>query len=435
MLVTNPVVVSVVVMILLCLFNLNVVLALLVAAMSAGIAAGMPLADTMSTLISGMGGSAETALSYFLLGAFAVAIGKTGLAAVACKTIAGVVKGRKIMLMFILAFIACLSQNAIPIHIAFIPILIPPLLGLFNEMKVDRRQVACSLAFGLKAPYISLPVGFGLIFYGIIAREMTNNGIPMEQGNIVSYTWILGLGMVVGLLLAVFVAYNRPREYANLPMANVEKQDAADERFETRHILTLIAVVVAFGLQLYTGSLPIGILSGLLIMILTGALKWKEIDGAFSGGLGIMGLIAFVILIAAGYGTVLRETKSVEHLVNAVVSVVGGDKTWGAFLMLAVGLLVTMGIGTSFGTIPVVAAIYCPLAIELGFSAGATVCLIAAAAALGDAGSPASDTTLGPTAGLNADGQHNHIWDTCVPTFIFYNIPLFIAGLIGSFIF
>jgi predicted histidine transporter YuiF (NhaC family) len=302
-------------------------------------------------------------------------------------------------------------------------------------MKVDRRQVACSLAFGLKAPYISLPVGFGLIFYGIIAREMTNNGIPIEQGNIVSYTWVLGLGMVVGLLLAVFVAYNRPREYANLPMANVEKQEAADERFETRHILTLVAVVVAFGLQLYTGSLPIGILSGLLIMILTGALKWKEIDGAFSGGLGIMGLIAFVILIAAGYGTVLRETKSVEHLVNAVVSVVGGDKTWGAFLMLAVGLLVTMGIGTSFGTIPVVAAIYCPLAIELGFSAGATVCLIAAAAALGDAGSPASDTTLGPTAGLNADGQHNHIWDTCVPTFIFYNIPLFIAGLIGSFIF
>jgi len=57
---------------------------------------------------------------------------------------------------------------------------------------------------------------------------------------------------------------------------------------------------------------------------------------------------------------------------------------------------------------------------------------IAAAAALGDAGSPASDSTLGPTAGLNADGQHNHIWDTCVPTFIHYNIPLFIGGMIGA---
>ena len=435
MLATNPVVVSVVLMIILCLFNLNIVLALLVAAMSAGLIGGMSLAETMATLIKGMGGSAETALSYFLLGAFAVAIGKTGLATVACKTIARVVKGRRLMLMFVLAFIACLSQNAIPIHIAFIPILIPPLLGIFNEMKVDRRQVACALAFGLKAPYISLPVGFGLIFYGIIAREMTHNNLPIEQGNIVSFTWILGLGMVVGLLLALLVAYNKPREYADLPIANIEKQDAENDHFTSSHILTLIAVIVAFGLQLKTNSLPIGILAGILIMIITGSLKWKEIDSSFNGGLGIMGLIAFVILVAAGYGTVLRETKSVEHLVNTVVGMVGGDKMWGAFLMLLVGLLVTMGIGTSFGTIPVVAAIYCPLAIELGFSSGATACLIAAAAALGDAGSPASDTTLGPTAGLNADGQHNHIWDTCVPPFIFYNIPLFIAGMIGAYIF
>jgi predicted histidine transporter YuiF (NhaC family) len=264
---------------------------------------------------------------------------------------------------------------------------------------------------------------------------MTSNGIPVEASSIVSFTWILGLGMVVGLLLALFVAYNKPREYADLPIASIEKQDSADEGFKKSHLLTLVAVVVAFGLQLYTGSLPTGILSGLLIMIVTGALKWKDIDSTFNGGLAIMGLIAFIMLIAAGYGTVLRETKSVEHLVNAVVGMVGGDKMWGAFLMLFVGLLVTMGIGTSFGTIPVIAIIYCPLSIELGFSTGATICLIAAAAALGDAGSPASDTTLGPTAGLNADGQHNHIWDTCVPTFIFYNIPLFIAGMIGAYIF
>lgn len=146
-----------------------------------------------------------------------------------------------------------------------------------------------------------------------------------------------------------------------------------------------------------------------------------------------MGLIAFVMLIAAGYGSVLRETKSVEHLVGAVVGLVGGSPFWGALLMLLVGLLVTMGIGTSFGTIPIIAVIYCPLGVELGFSTGAIACLIAAAA-LGDAGSPASDTTLGPTSGLNADGQHNHIWDTCVPTFLHYNIPLIVGGMIGAMI-
>lgn len=76
MLLTNPVVVSVVVMIALCLINLNIVLALLIAAVAAGIAAGMPIPDVMSTLINGMGGNSETALAYFLLGTFAVAINK-----------------------------------------------------------------------------------------------------------------------------------------------------------------------------------------------------------------------------------------------------------------------------------------------------------------------------------------------------------------------
>ena len=96
--------------------------------------------------------------------------------------------------------------------------------------------------------------------------------------------------------------------------------------------------------------------------------------------------------------------------------------------MLLVGLIVTMGIGSSFATIPIIASIFVPLSMAFGFSTMAIIALIGTAAALGDAGSPASDSTLGPTAGLNVDGQHNHIWDTCVPTFIHYNIPLLVFG-------
>ena len=52
--------------------------------------------------------------------------------------------------------------------------------------------------------------------------------------------------------------------------------------------------------------------------------------------------------------------------------------------------------------------------------------------ALGDAGSPASDSTLGPTSGLNIDGQHHHIWDTVVPTFLHYNLPLLAFGWLAA---
>jgi predicted histidine transporter YuiF (NhaC family) len=431
---TNPVVVSVTVMIVLCLFNLNVLMSILVSSLVAGWVAGMSFSDTIGILINGMGGNSETALSYILLGMLAVAISSTGLAQLACKRLSKVVHGRKFFLILTIAFVSCFSQNLIPIHIAFIPILIPPLLFLFNQLKIDRRGVACALTFGVKAPYIALPFGFGMIFHGILAKEMANNGLTIDKADVWHYTWILGAGMIIGLLLAVFFSYARPRTYEDRSIGNLN-DDGAEDRFTFPHFTTLVAVLVAFGVQLYTNSLPLGALAALALMVVTRSIKWKEIDTSVSGGLALMGFIAFVMLVAAGYGSVIRETKGVDALVAAVVDMVGGSKAWGAFWMLLIGLLVTMGIGTSFGTIPVIAAIYCPLALQLGFSVGATTCLMAAAAALGDAGSPASDSTLGPTSGLNADGQHNHIWDTCVPTFLHYNIPLIIFGMVGAFIF
>ena len=46
--------------------------------------------------------------------------------------------------------------------------------------------------------------------------------------------------------------------------------------------------------------------------------------------------------------------------------------------MMSVGLLVTMGIGSSFGTVPVLAAIFVPMAAAIGFSPLATAALIGA---------------------------------------------------------
>ncbi len=434
MLLTNPVVLSVVVMIVLCLLHLNIILALIVSALVAGLAAGMPLGDTMSTLIGGMGGNSETALSYILLGALAVAISQTGLASILSLRLSKIVGDKKAFLLLLLAGLGCFSQNLIPIHIAFIPILIPPLLALFNKLRQDRRAVACALTFSLKAPYIAIPAGFGLIFHGIIADQMTANGIAVTRADVWHFTWILGAGMLLGLLVAIFFSYSRNRDYEDRPVIGLDKVPDSD-RMEGRHWLTLVAVVAAFVIQLKTSSLPLGAVAALGLMVATGTLKWRRLEETMSGGIAIMGMIAIIMLVAAGYGSVIRETKAVDALVESVVGLVGGSQAYGALLMLLVGLLVTMGIGTSFGTIPVLAAIYCPLALKLGFSTGATICLIAAAAALGDAGSPASDSTLGPTSGLNADGQHDHIWDTCVPTFLHYNIPLIIFALIGALMF
>ncbi|NEZ50438.1 sodium:proton antiporter [Clostridium botulinum] len=433
MILTNPVVISVIIMIILSLLNLNVILSILIAAIAGGLFSGLPLTHTMGTLIDGMGGNAETALSYILLGLLAVAISQTGLARILCNKISKAVKERKVLFILLLAFFSCFSQNLIPIHIAFIPIIIPSLLGLMNKLKIDRRAAACALTFGLEFPYVTIPVGFGLAFHNLIRDEMTANGATITTNMVWKALWIPGLFMILGLLFAVFISYRKPREYKEI---NIDDFDSSNEdlKMNRTHYLALIGAVIAFAVQVITKSLPLGALSGIIFMIITSTIKWNKIDEFMSESIKMMGLIAFVMLIASGYGNVLRQTGAVDSLVQSVTMGIGGSKLFGAVLMLLVGLLVTLGIGTSFGTIPILAAIYVPLAQKLGFSALGIIALIGVAGALGDAGSPASDSTLGPTSGLNADGQHNHIWDTCVPTFLHYNIALIIGGTIAALV-
>lgn len=433
MILLNPVFISVMVMIVLCLFKLNVLIAILISAIVAGVSSGMGIGEAMGVLIGGMGGNSQTALSYILLGALAVAVNEIGLANILAKKISNIVKDKKIAFVLLIALISCFSQNLIPVHIAFIPILIPSLIILMNKLKIDRRGVACALTFGLKAPYITLPIGFGLIFHNIIKDEMISNGLNVTNSMITKVMWIPGLGMLLGLLVAVFISYRKPREYKDISIEGLVSE-TEDIKMTSKHWFALLAAISAFAVQIATGSLPLGGLCALIVLFITRAIKLSEIDNLMDGGIRMMGFIAFVMLVAAGYGEVLRQTGAVDALVAAVAGMVGGSKLIGALLMLLVGLLVTMGIGSSFGTIPIIAAIYCPLGVSLGFSIPAIVILIGVAGALGDAGSPASDSTLGPTSGLNVDGQHDHIWDTCVPTFLHYNIPLLIFGTIAAMI-
>lgn len=435
----NAVVIAVLVMLILSLLRINVVLALIVGALIGGLTGGLTLEKTIEVFSGGLGGSAEVALSYALLGGFAVAISKTGLPNLLVEWVLGIVKKNgdskgkvysKALIVFSILMIACFSQNLIPIHIAFIPILIPPLLKLMNELKIDRRLIASVLTFGLTAPYILLPVGFGKIFQEIIATNMADSGLTVELSAIPFAMLIPTAGLVVGLIVAIFVSYRKEREYKTFEIGEMEK----GEYSKMGIFFSIISIVGALAVQLISDSMIFGALAGIAILYLSGSIKWREADELLTDGMKMMAFIGFVMLSAFGFADVLKETGDVESLVKQSAALIGGSQSLAALLMLIVGLLVTMGIGSSFSTIPIIATIFVPLALELGFSPMATIALVGTAAALGDAGSPASDSTLGPTAGLNVDGQHNHIWETCVPTFLHYNIPLIIFGWIAAMV-
>jgi predicted histidine transporter YuiF (NhaC family) len=407
----NAVIAAVGIMLVLSLCRVHVVVALIIGALAGGLLGGLGVEGTLKAFNQGLGGGATVALSYALLGAFAVAIAKSGLAhALADRALALVDR-----------------QNLLPIHIAFIPLLVPPLLYVLSKLQLDRRLIACVLTFGLITPYMFLPVGFGGIFLNeILLANVAKSGVDVTGISITQAMAIPALGMLVGLLVAVLFSYRGKRVY---DLEKVAQAERVDVQYNPLSLLVAgLAIAAAFVVQLWLDSMIIGALVGFVIFSVSGVVRWKEADGLFTEGMKMMAMIGFIMIAAAGFAEVMKTTGEVKTLVDSSAALIGHNKAVGALLMLLVGLLVTMGIGSSFSTIPIIAAIFVPLGVQLGFSPLAIVCIVGTAGALGDAGSPASDSTLGPTSGLNADGQHNHIWDSVVPTFLHYNLPLLTFG-------
>ncbi|OJA04362.1 Na+/H+ antiporter family protein [Halomonas sp. QHL1] len=445
----NAVILAVLVMVALSLARVSVVFALVVGALVGGLVGGLSLEQTLDAFNEGVGGGAQVALAYATLGAFAVAISRSGLPDMLANrliTLLGKEEATvahqarvKMLLLTAVLLVAISSQNAIPVHIAFIPVLIPPLLTVMNRLKLDRRAVACALTFGLTAPYMLLPVGFGAIFLNDILLANLNSageplGLEITRGMVPMAMAIPVGGMALGLIVALLWSYRRPREYQaeDIANANVTAGHTPAKPHMLGLVMSGVAIVAALGLQLYSGSMILGGLVGIGLLSMGGIFKWREADDLFTSGMRMMALIGFIMISAAGFAEVMKTTGEIDALVSGAFALFGDNRGLAALVMLLVGLFITLGIGSSFSTIPIIAAIFVPLAVQFGFSPMATVVLVGTAAALGDAGSPASDSTLGPTSGLNVDRQHDHMWDSVVPTFLHYNIPLVGFGWLAA---
>ena len=128
----NAVIIAVLVMLILSLLRVNVVLALVAGAIVGGLTGGLSFDETIISFTEGLGDGATIALSYALLGGFAVAISKTGIPQLLVAAMLRIVKKEgesdrtglgKCLIVLILLAMAIFSQNLIPIHIAFIPLL------------------------------------------------------------------------------------------------------------------------------------------------------------------------------------------------------------------------------------------------------------------------------------------------------------------------
>ena len=443
-LVGNPVVISVAVLLFLSAIRLNVVFALILASIVGGAAAGLGCPETMKAFLgAGLANGAKLAFNYAMLGAFSIAISRSGITELLTQALFKRIGGEatpkqvftfKYTLLLILTLAAVSSQNLIPVHIAFIPVLIPPLLPIFEKIRLDRRAVACILTFGLITPYMVMPFGFGRIYLNdILIANIVSNGVSVTADMAPRAMFIPALGMVAGLLIAVFFSYRKPRDYDEKKTEEMKPREDVVIR-PWKIIVGIVAIILALIGQIWMDSLVLAALAGILVFVISGVISLRGTQDIFVRGVNLMGSIGIIMIAANGFAEVMKSTGSVETLVELVSSGIGEQRAMAVFLMLLIGLIITMGIGSSFSTVPLIAAIYVPLCVRLGISPLAVIAIVGTAGALGDAGSPVSESVLGPTAGLNADGQHDHIYDSTIPTFIHYNLPLLAAGWIAGMV-
>lgn len=395
---------------------------------------GADVVEILGLFAGGIADHGENAINFTLLAAVASAIVGSGMGAAMAPRVSRLLGKRPWLLLVGLVVIAALCETVITFGATFCFIIIPPLLTVFNRYNVDRRKVATAIMCGLQIGYVCIPIGYGAVFQQIVAGTMADSGVEISYLQVAATTWPIFLAMVAGAVL-VAVIFRKPHVYTPVPGVTQAETDAGDGEmppWKLKHTLGIVAALATPAVQIVTGSLVLGVLTATAAIMLFRVSSVSGMDSHVAKGMKDAAAVILIMAAGSGYAAVSNAYGDVPGFVNAVVAVLGSSKLVGAFAMLILGLIVTLGIGTSWGTVPVVGLIMVPMGLQMGFSVSAISMLICAAAVLGDAGSPASDQTLIPTANLNLDGQHDHIWDTCVPSFITVNVPILVICAVCS---
>lgn len=444
----NSVVLAIGLMIFLCVARVPVTIALIASALVGGLHSGLSTQEAIAAINDNLLVGSQVGMTYIMVGALAVALARSGVLDLLARKLVSMLGNEdtrhqnkvKWLLYGIFMVASILSQNAVPVHIAFIPVMIPPLLVIFNKLRIDRRAIACILACSMSSSYLLLPTGFGAIFLNEIMLNNVNDvgaayGLTITADMVPKAMFLPVMGILAGMLVAIFFSYRKPRDYKTneAALAQIEKtKDTVLKPFQL--VMTLIAISVTLVFQITFDSLLVGAMIGFMILSISGIFRWNQQDDVFTEGMRMMVQIAVIITIASGFAGVLEATGEIKPLVQASAEMIGDHKALAAAIMLIVGLFITIGFGDSFASVPILAPIYIPLALTLGFSPMAAVALLGASAALGDAGSPASTITLGATSGLNADGQHDHVRDSVIPTFMHANFGMVIFAWVAAMI-
>ena len=93
--------------------------------------------------------------------------------------------------------------------------------------------------------------------------------------------------MTVGLLIAIFISYRKPRKYEDKTI----KEEVTSNKFQPKHWIFLLAAIVTFAVQLITKSLPLGALTGLGIIFSCKVIRQDKMDHMMNEGIYLIDIL------------------------------------------------------------------------------------------------------------------------------------------------
>jgi putative amino acid transporter len=234
----NSVVLAIGLMIFLCVARVPVTIALIASALVGGLHSGLSTQEAIAAINDNLLVGSQVGMTYIMVGALAVALARSGVLDLLARKLVSMLGNEdtrhqnkvKWLLYGIFMVASILSQNAVPVHIAFIPVMIPPLLVIFNKLRIDRRAIACILACSMSSSYLLLPTGFGAIFLNEIMLNNVNDvgaayGLTITADMVPKAMFLPVMGILAGMLVAIFFSYRKPRDYKTneAALAQIEK--------------------------------------------------------------------------------------------------------------------------------------------------------------------------------------------------------------------
>lgn len=70
----------------------------------------------------------------------------------------------------------------------------------------------------------------------------------------------------------------------------------------------------------------------------------------------------------------MNTTGDIDSLVKSLTGLTGDHKLISIIVMYLIGLIVTLGIGSSFATIPIIASLFIPFGASIGFRHNGSHC-------------------------------------------------------------